>query len=87
MDESKVLFASGSYSKSGLFVGKGNSELCSLTRFAFYGHFSIMSLNNFFTDGEADARPLVFICAVEPLEGFLNLFKAFFIEADAIVFN
>src|SRR3954462_6740763 len=44
-----------------------------------------MPISNFSTDGQADARALIFAAAVEPLEDDENLVGKFRVEADPVV--
>ena len=60
-------------------------KCCAFVGFAFGGHFSAVSLDHLFADGQTDSRPFEIPPAMKPVKYFEDLFGILRIEPDPVV--
>ncbi len=72
--------------KDFLHQRQGDGECCALIRHTCCCDCSPVTINNFFTDGEANTCSLKLLPGVETLEDIKNLLLVFFFKANAIIF-
>lgn len=68
------------------FHWQTDEKTAAMTWFGFKPYFATDILHYFFTNGQSDAGPLVFISCVQSIKHFENLFMILFINTDSVVF-
>src|SRR5258708_3808997 len=71
----------------GVLERQGHDESCAFVQLALGGYRASMAVGNSAADREADARPFIFVAAMQSLEHREDLFGIFLLEPDPVVLD